>query len=133
MRRPVASAGKIGGWISVVFTFMTLFNATLMYLYKPEVLKYRAVLGHMVQRVGKAVTGRLPNSGSAPNLEADAAAAMDGGRDMPHLESTYLVRLHRRPLVDSGRSYPMGLSSQEDRHNLLCTLDISESIPATTP
>lgn len=85
--RPVASAGKIGGWISVVFTFMTLFNATLMYFFKPEVLKYRAVLGHMVQRVGKAVTGRLPNSSSSPDLHTNSS---DGG--IPHLENTYMVR-----------------------------------------
>ena len=70
---------------------MTLLNATLMYFFKPEVLKYRAVLGHMVQRVGKAVTGRLPNSASSPDLETDASAVADGD-GMPHLETTYLVR-----------------------------------------
>ena len=57
------SAGKIGGWISVVLTFTTLVNASLMFFFKPEVLKYRAVVGHMVvkvgQKVGKAVTRGL--------------------------------------------------------------------------
>lgn len=97
--RPVASAGKIGGWISVVFTFMTLFNATLMFFFKPEVLKYRGVLGHMVQRVGKAVTGRLPHSTSAPDLDADDGASCGGtgdGSDTPHLERMFTVRTQRR-------------------------------------
>lgn len=61
--RPVPSAGKIGGYLSVVFTFTTLINASLMFFFKPEVLKYRAVVGHMVvkvgQKVGKAVTRGL--------------------------------------------------------------------------
>jgi hypothetical protein len=96
--RPVPSAGKVSGWISVCFTALTLINANLMYFFKPEVLKYRAVIGHMVQKVGHAViTGRLPGSGSAH----EGGAAGGGGKwamkddlSVTTFPSAATVRLH---------------------------------------
>jgi hypothetical protein len=83
MCRPVTSAGKIGGWISVALTFTTVVNASLMCFFKPEVLKYRAVVGHLVQKVGQKV-GQAVRSGLHDFVPSEALSSPDSRatRDM---------------------------------------------------
>jgi hypothetical protein len=91
--RPVPSAGKIGGWISVIFTLLTLFNSTIMFLFKPEVLKYRAMVGHMVVKVAQGATQRLVPSELLGS--PDSKTARDDSR--PTASAVRCTALHGCP------------------------------------